>query len=202
VAIALWGNMGPAIVRVIEGSQPLHVNMRAGSVMALLGTATGRAFAAVLPARVVKEMLAGPQGDARRADRTPVKDVARELEAIAADYRRHGVTRAVGRPIPGVNAFSAPAFDHEGRPALVLTALGPEDNFPVGWESRPPAAGARGRRRGVAPARPPRLKTPQKDKPLPTGGGRGGRLTPPGGAPEGKSPGLLARRDCAIGCAC
>ena len=135
VAIALWGNMGPAIVRVIEGSQPLHVNMRAGSVMALLGTATGRAFAAVLPARVVKEMLAGPQGDARRADRTPVKNVARELEAIAAEYRRHGVTRAVGRPIPSVNAFSAPAFDHEGRPALVLTALGHEDNFPVGWES-------------------------------------------------------------------
>ena len=24
---------------------------------------------------------------------------------------------------------------HEGRPALVLTALGHEDNFPVGWES-------------------------------------------------------------------
>lgn len=142
VAIALWGNFGPAIVRVIEGSQPLHVNMRAGSVMALLGTATGRAFAATLPPRVVKEMLAGPQGDARRADRTPVRDVDRELETIVAEWKRHGVTRAVGRPIPGVNAFSAPAFDHEGKPALVITALGHEDNFPATWDS-PLAAAVR-----------------------------------------------------------
>ena len=33
VAIAVWANFGPTIVRVIEGSQPLHVNMRAGTVM-------------------------------------------------------------------------------------------------------------------------------------------------------------------------
>lgn len=142
VAIAVWANFGPTIVRVIEGSQPLHVNMRAGTVMSLLGTATGRAFAAVLPARTIKEVLAGPQGEPRRADRTPVKDVDRELELIAAEWRRHGVTRALGRPIPGVNAFSAPAFDHEGRPALVITALGHEDVFPATWES-PLAAAVR-----------------------------------------------------------
>ncbi len=135
VAIAVWANFGPTIVRVIEGSQPLHVNMRAGTVMSLLGTATGRAFAAVMPARAVKEVLAGPQGEPRRADRTPVKDLPRELESIAAEWKRHGVTRALGRPIPGVNAFSAPAFDHEGKPALVITALGHEDVFPATWES-------------------------------------------------------------------
>ena len=66
VAIAVWANFGPTIVRVIEGSQPLHVNMRAGSVMSVLGTATGRAFAAVLPPRTVKEVLAGPVGEPRR----------------------------------------------------------------------------------------------------------------------------------------
>lgn len=142
VAIAVWANFGPTIVRVIEGSQPLHVNMRAGTVMSLLGTATGRAFAAVMPARAVKEVLAGPQGEPRRADRTPVKDLARELESIAAEWKRHGVTRALGRPIPGVNAFSAPAFDHEGKPALVITALGHEDVFPATWES-PLAAAVR-----------------------------------------------------------
>ena len=142
VAVAVWANFGPTIVRVIEGSQPLHVNMRAGTVMSLLGTATGRAFAAVLPARAVKEVLAGPQGEPRRADRSAVKDVARELELIAAEWKRHGVTCALGRPIPGVNAFSAPAFDHEGKPALVITALGHEDVFPANWES-PLAAAVR-----------------------------------------------------------
>lgn len=142
VAIAVWANFGPTIVRVIEGSQPLHVNMRAGTVMSLLGTATGRAFAAALPTRVVKEMLAGPVAQPRRADRTPVKDINRELKHVAAEVRRHGVARALGRPIPGVNAFSAAAFDHEGRPALVITALGHEDSFAAGWDS-PLAAAVR-----------------------------------------------------------
>ena len=167
------GNMGLAIVRVIEGSQPLHVNMRAGSVMALLGTATGRAFAAVLPARVVKEMLAGPQGDARRADRTPVKDVARELEAIAAEYRRHGVTRA-RRP-----ADSRRSTPSAPRPSTMKPAgagahrARPRRQLPGRLGSRRWPGGARGRGRGVAPARPPRLKTPQKTKPSrPEVGGR------------------------------
>ena len=33
---------------MIEARQPLHVAMRAGTVMSILGTATGRAFAAVM----------------------------------------------------------------------------------------------------------------------------------------------------------
>ena len=44
VAIAVWANFGPTIVRYIEASQPLHVNMRMGTVMSILSTATGRAF--------------------------------------------------------------------------------------------------------------------------------------------------------------
>jgi DNA-binding IclR family transcriptional regulator len=51
----------------------------------------------------------------------------------------HGVTRAVGRPIPGVNAFSAPVRDHEGEVALVITALGHQDHFASAW-SAPMAA--------------------------------------------------------------
>ena len=51
------------------------------------------------------------------------------------ELRQHGVVRAAGRPIPGVNAFSAAAFDHEGNAALVITALGHEDNCPADWDS-------------------------------------------------------------------
>ena len=51
---------------------------------------------------------------------TTLAALEKELDKV----RRHGVARALGRPIPGVNAFSAAAFDHEGRPALVITAGG------------------------------------------------------------------------------
>ena len=135
VAIAVWANFGPTIVRMIEGSQPLHVNMRAGTVMSILGTATGRAFAAVLPASQLEQAMRGRSDELRRADRSPVKNLARELKEVSAEVRSQGLARALGRPIPGINAFSAPAFDHEGRAALVITALGHEDNFSAAWDS-------------------------------------------------------------------
>jgi energy-coupling factor transporter ATP-binding protein EcfA2 len=36
----------PTVVRMEEGTGAVHVNMRVGSIMSLLGTATGRVFAA------------------------------------------------------------------------------------------------------------------------------------------------------------
>jgi DNA-binding IclR family transcriptional regulator len=150
VALAVWGNFGPTVIRMIDARQPLHVSMRVGTVMSLQGTATGRAFAAVLP----RERLLGgayrPLGDAqppagtRRGVRDRAADASLEaaLDEIVAEYRRHGVARAAGRPIPGVNAFSAVAFDHEAQPALVITALGHQDGFPSGWNS-PMAAAVR-----------------------------------------------------------
>lgn len=134
VALAVWGNFGPTIVRMIEARQPLHVSMRAGTVMSVLGTATGRAFAAAMPARRLAQAMPGALGDAppRRAAgrRRHVDDALREA---VAEVRRHGIARAVGRPIPGVNAFSAAAFDHEGEPAIVVTALDHEDALPADW---------------------------------------------------------------------
>lgn len=136
VAIAVWANFGPTIVRYIEASQPLHVNMRMGTVMSILGTATGRAFVAALPRQRLEQSLLGAWGDApRRLDRSAVKDLDQEIKNIKAEMRQHGVVRAMGRPIPGVNAFSAAALDHEGNAALVITALGHEDNFSADWDS-------------------------------------------------------------------
>jgi DNA-binding IclR family transcriptional regulator len=36
VALAIWGNMGPTIVRWVESPRPVNVNLRTGSVMPLL----------------------------------------------------------------------------------------------------------------------------------------------------------------------
>lgn len=135
VALAVWGNFGPTIVRLIESEQPLHLAMRAGTVMSVFGTATGRAFAAVLPRKMLDDVARGPMGDARLAQRPAAKGSLRELDELHAEWRAHGVTRAVGRPVPGVNAFSAPVFDHHGQAVLVVTALGHQDEFPSAWDS-------------------------------------------------------------------
>ena len=57
VAIAVWGDMGPTIIWVRESSHALHINVRTGTVMSLLNTATGLVFAAFLPPKVVEGMI-------------------------------------------------------------------------------------------------------------------------------------------------
>jgi len=139
VAVAVWGNFGATIVRMIDARQPLHVAMRAGTVMSLFGTATGRAFAAVMSEEKIVDALAGvalgsEPGVAQQPDPRAAAAAAHD------DHARHGCTRAVGRPVPGVNAFSAPAFNHEGEPVIVVTLLGHQDHVPSAWASPMAAA--------------------------------------------------------------
>jgi DNA-binding IclR family transcriptional regulator len=153
VGLAVWGNFGPTIVRMIEARQPLHVAMRAGTVMSMFGTATGRAFAGALPRERLVQALGGPLGgtlvgalDGLASGGPQLSMAPAQLDAehaaACSELRAHGVTRAVGRPIPGVNAFSAPVHGHDGDVALVITALGHQDRFPSGWSS-PMAAAVR-----------------------------------------------------------
>lgn len=138
VALSVWGNLGPTVVRLIEARQPLHVSLRIGSVLSLFDTATGRAFAAALPVDRLQQAVAGPLGDLLPAETFRAR--LKELDAIRAETREHGISRALGSPIPGVNAFSAVAFDLEGAPALVLTVTDQQDRLPGTWKN--PAAQA------------------------------------------------------------
>lgn len=135
VALAVWGNFGPTVIRMIDASEPLHVAMRAGTVMSIEGTATGRAFAAYLSKDVLDRAMRGALGDSGGEARRRAAVRARDLQSAVGELKRHGVTRAVGKPIPGVNAFSAAAFDHEGVPVIVITALDHEARLSATWDS-------------------------------------------------------------------
>ncbi len=135
VALAVWGNFGPTVVRMFEAREPLHVAMRAGTVMSVLGTATGRAFAAVLPDDRIAAARAGALGDDARSPSLGTPESRAALKAARDEWSRHRLTRAEGRPMPGVNAFASPIFDHEGQPVMCITALGHQDHFPAGWKS-------------------------------------------------------------------
>lgn len=134
VAVAVWGTHGPTIVRVEESSYPLHVNLRTGSVMSLLHTATGMAFAAFLPAKLVEGMMARDSDRIGGQSTRPSKQDRREVEESLAEVRRRGLARVEGHPIPGINAFSAPVFDHTCSIVLAITALGPSGTFDVRWD--------------------------------------------------------------------
>lgn len=134
IAVAVWGNLGPTIVRLEEPIEPLHVNLRTGTVMSLTNTATGRLFAAYMPPKMVERILndelqrLGTRKDAKGA---PEHE---ELDAALAETRRHGLSRSLGQPIPGIDALCAPVFDSAGHLVLGILAMGPSASFDSSWD--------------------------------------------------------------------
>lgn len=134
VALAVAGSHGPTVVSLTESSRPIHVNMRAGTVMSLTNTATGRVFAAFLPRAEVERLLVREAGDRNvlTASREG-SNAAAELDRLVNEVRRHGLSRTIDRPIPGISALSAPVFDAHGRLALAMTVTGPSGTLETAW---------------------------------------------------------------------
>jgi DNA-binding IclR family transcriptional regulator len=123
VAIAVWGNRGPTIVRVAEPPSPVHVSMRHGTVMSLTGTASGWLFAAHRPRAEVLAVLEAERN-------SPGAD----FEARLAEVRERGIARAVDLSMPGVSAMAAPVFDGGRAMVLSITAIGATASFDARWE--------------------------------------------------------------------
>ncbi len=134
VALAVLGTHGPTIVYIHESTRPIHVNMRAGTVMSTVNTATGRVFSAYLPPKIALAHIARELTDERVIAHEGTRLPKAQFEAMVAEVRTHGIARAVGVPIPGINALSAPVFDHMGALVLVVTTLGPVGSFDPAWD--------------------------------------------------------------------
>jgi len=126
------------VVRLEEPIHPLHVNLRTGTVMSLAYTATGRLFAAYLPPKVVEKMMLEDLARTRPADgRGSTTELSHsQIEALLVETRLHGMSRTLGQPIPGIDAFCAPVFDSTNNLVLGITAMGPEATFDSDWNGR------------------------------------------------------------------
>jgi DNA-binding IclR family transcriptional regulator len=121
VALAVWANQGPTIVRWVGADTPVAATLRVGSVMPLTRSATGRAFLAYLPAETTLPWVKRELADNTVKGLAPSS--AQELEAIAARIRRRGFART-SEFIPGIGGMAVPVFDHSGAMALALVTLG------------------------------------------------------------------------------
>jgi DNA-binding IclR family transcriptional regulator len=134
VAIAVWGNLGPTIVRLEEPIQPLHVNLRTGTVMSLANTATGRLFAAYMPPKVVERLLGDDLARFGHGTVQIAPLTKKSFDASLAETRKHGLSRARGQPIPGIDALCAPVFDSAGHIVLGILVMGPSATFDSDWD--------------------------------------------------------------------
>ncbi|MFC3109020.1 IclR family transcriptional regulator [Undibacterium arcticum] len=133
VALAVLGNNGPTIVHLNESRQAVHVKMRTGTVVSTLSTATGRVFSAFLPPKLVEKLTARELGSAAGSGQDNSKTTAKDLEQLLGEVRRRGVARSVGEPTAGINALSAPVFDHAGNIVLAVTVIGASGALDPSW---------------------------------------------------------------------
>jgi DNA-binding IclR family transcriptional regulator len=126
VLLAIWGNKGPVVTRWEESSRPVATNVRAGWVMPLVNSATGRCFAAFLPPAVCAPLLKA-EFARKPEDRT-------RYPARLEEIRAHGLSRVEGDLLRGVASVAAPVFGRNGGIVAVIAALGPQTAFDVAWE--------------------------------------------------------------------
>jgi len=135
VALAVWGNHGATIVRIVDSGAPITITLRPGTVLSLHKSATGRAFATFFRSPFLKKMLDAELQEAALASKTAVTTLRRQLEKTLDDCRTHGISRATGSLTPGINGFSAPVYDHTGTMVAAITSLGAVGEFDVEWDS-------------------------------------------------------------------
>ena len=150
VALAVWANHGPTIVRWLGADTPVSASLRTGSVMPLTRSATGQAFLAFSPQETTAAWVKRELADNLRQGLTPTgRD---EVEQLVGQIRRRGFARTSDF-IPGISGMAAPVFDHSGALALALVVLGYSKPFEAAAESISAAlrdtAGALSRRLGA-----------------------------------------------------
>ena len=111
--MTVWSQSGPTIVRMHESDSPIIVNIRIGSTLPLLTSASGHLFLSYLPRRVTQPLvdpalaqIAGDAGHSRLHDEA-------SIQAMIADVQAKGMSLIRGDLLPGLEAICAPVFDSQ-----------------------------------------------------------------------------------------
>lgn len=126
--VAVMGNKGPTIMRFEEPGLPVTVNVRAGSVMSLLWSATGRVFLALLDEARVRRMADAELAAAPSELRALLPGSA-PIDGLRREVRATGCATVKDTYLRGISAVAAPVFDFTGRVCAVITALGATGGF-------------------------------------------------------------------------
>lgn len=140
-ALAIWTQSGPTIVWVEDAPGPVRVTTQVGTILPLLTSATGRAFAAWLPPSLTDATLTAELAAFKR----PAAERKKALQ-VFKEAHKNGVAGTVGELNGAISALAAPVFDHEEQVAGVIAILGASGIF----DARPDGPLARKMRAAAA----------------------------------------------------
>jgi DNA-binding IclR family transcriptional regulator len=126
--LCVWGANGPTVIRWQRSSQPFVTSLSIGSVLPLLGSATGQVFLAYSPRNVTKPLLTREIQQARRSPGgRPVSEKA--IVALIKEVRESGIASVDGSVIPGLRAVSSPVLDAQDQAVAAITLLSADEGL-------------------------------------------------------------------------
>lgn len=126
--IAVMGNKGPTIVRFEEPGLPVTLNVRVGSVLPLLWSATGRVCLSFLDDSRVHQLAREELRAASKVQRAMLA-VRDPIGHIQREVRGAGMAVVRDTNLQGISAIAVPIRDFSGHVCAVLTVLGATGGF-------------------------------------------------------------------------
>lgn len=133
--ISKWTSQGPLIVQWIEPNQPVSVITRVGSIMPLLNSATGRAYAAFMAEDIVRPLLEQEWQQKLAQGQTVYPGNWSEFQEMKQSIIKFGAATVSGDMLVGVNAICVPIFNIHGEIEFCIAALGSESQLPIDFEN-------------------------------------------------------------------
>lgn len=133
--VSKWTSQGPLIVQWIEPDQPVSVITRVGSIMPLLNSATGRAYAVFMAEDMVRPLLEQEWSQKKLQQQQVYPANWIEFLEMKQKFIEQGVATVSGDMLVGVNAICAPIFNTQGEIEFCIAALGSEAQLPIDFEN-------------------------------------------------------------------
>ncbi|MDO8281001.1 MAG: IclR family transcriptional regulator [Burkholderiaceae bacterium] len=137
IGLSIWGDSGPTFIKVEEVDNVAVITVRVGAVMPIVSSATGRVYGAFKSPQLIEPMLHAELPTARLESslRAPGrKPTLAAVQAMLAAVRKNGIARVTGEMNVGVHALAVPVFDHTGKIAAAISAMGGAGAFDASFD--------------------------------------------------------------------
>lgn len=125
VSVTVWNGAGPLVIKWLDSSLPISVNVRLGAELSPLNSASGRIFLTALPVERRRQLIDQFYKQSANLPKHRGKDIPREqLGAHLDTIKRQGYCAFFSDYLPEINVLSMPVYDLNGSIVTVITLLG------------------------------------------------------------------------------
>lgn len=129
--MAVPGPLGPTVVYMQQAEDPLHINVRPGTLFSVVGTASGQAFAAFSEDEKIKRLIKDELNNKSGVRTMRHNSSPEQFKQLIKKIRKEQYSHVEGVPIPGVNAITAPVYDEKKSVIAVITLIGRDTDLNV-----------------------------------------------------------------------